>query len=1134
MAEGVLFEVASGIIEKAGELAVQEIGLLLGVKEEIGKLRETVSTIKAVLLDAEKKEHSNQVKEWLKRLRDAIYDADDLLDDISTEALQQEVNKVRFCFSKSKQHAYAHKMAHKVKAMMERLKTIGRDRELFHFEERLEETQVRNRARETHSFVRAEDVIGRENDKKTIIGILLDSNVEENVSILPIVGIGGLGKTTLAQLVFSDEEIKKHFEKKLWVCVSHNFEVKGIVEKILECAIIKKPKKLAMNTLVKKLKKEIDKKKYLLVLDDVWNDDREKWLKLKNILMSGAKGSKILVTTRENKVAEIVQTMQAYFLKGLNDFDAWILFKQMAFENGKEPKNPGIKAIGMEIIEKCRGVPLAIRSIGSILYFKNPEKDWSSFKNNELSKASDILETLKLSYDHLPSYLKQCFAYCCLFPKDYKIHKPTLIKMWMAQGFIRSSSQNQSLEEIGDEYFKELVWRSFFQEVEEDEWGNILQFKMHDFMHDLAKEVVESDCTTFYSKKEDIYEKAHHVSFDGTFLSSKILKSLRKASKIRTFLCPTQSIYTRLDKSTCSAIVSNFKFMRLLDLHDTKINTVPSSIGKLKHLRYLDLSGNDLIKMLPNSITRLQNLQTLRLSGCSKLKELPRDINKLVNLRYLEMDGCSELTHMPRGLGKLTQLQTLSEFVIGKNTSSLYRRNGGLKELEGLNQMRGTLKIWGLRHRKGAASECMNANLKEKQYLQCLKLMWEEKGVNESNRDYDEKSLEALQPHPNLQELYLSNYGGVRFPTGISLLTNLVKFSLELCYRCRHLSPLDQFHSLKSLSLRSMKGLEYISERENSGEFSNSSFLPSLEELILYCCSNLKGWWRRRRDSVEDVDNLPSFPRLSSLEIQHCPQLTSIPLFPYLEKLNLDTCNLKPLKQTMKMGIINIATPSNQSSSTATTSTSSSSVLGRSFFVPLSKLKSLEIGRLQEPLPEELLCKLISLHCHGPLPQGMQHLIALEKMKITDSEVDLSNGDEMEWQGLRSLRSLEFNKLPKLVSIPVGLQHVTSLQRLEILNCPCLMAIPEKICNLTSLEICNCPELKSLPRGMRGLTSLQTLEIHDCHSLKSLPNGMRDLTSLQTLRITKCPILVKRCKRGSNKDWPKIKHIPNLEGDLSP
>ena len=415
MAEGVLFDVAARIIEKTGNLAVQELGLLWGVKDEIVGLGERVSTIKAVLLDAEKKEQTNQVKEWLKRLNDAIYDADDLLDGISTEALRREVmmgqnkksNKVCIYFSKSNPHAYALKMAHEVKAMMGRLETIGRDRELFHFEERLEETQVKTRARETHSFVCAETVIGRENDKKAIIGILLDSNVEENVSILPIVGIGGLGKTTLAQLVFSDEEFKKHFDQKFWVCVSDDFEVRVIVEKIMECAKNEKPKDLEMNALVKELKKEIDGKRYLLVLDDVWNDDREKWLSLKNLLNSGGKGSRILVTTREEKVARIVQTrQQPYFLKGLNDFDAWILFKQMAFENGQEPKNPAIKSIGMEIIENCRGVPLPIRSIGRLLYFKNSERDWLSFKNNELLKEADILQTLKLSYDHLPSYLK--------------------------------------------------------------------------------------------------------------------------------------------------------------------------------------------------------------------------------------------------------------------------------------------------------------------------------------------------------------------------------------------------------------------------------------------------------------------------------------------------------------------------------------------------------------------------------------------------------------------------------------------------------------------------------------------------------------------------------------------------------
>ena len=170
MAEGVLFEVAKGIIEKAGNLAIQEIGLLRSLKDEIEKLNDTISTISAVLLDAEEQQqHNNQVKVWLKRLKDAIYDADNLLDDISTEALRQEVmtrnkkaKEVRIFFSKSNQLAYGLKMSHKVKAMRERLDAIKNDRG-FHLDERLVETQVGNyRVRETHSSVRTEEVIGRE------------------------------------------------------------------------------------------------------------------------------------------------------------------------------------------------------------------------------------------------------------------------------------------------------------------------------------------------------------------------------------------------------------------------------------------------------------------------------------------------------------------------------------------------------------------------------------------------------------------------------------------------------------------------------------------------------------------------------------------------------------------------------------------------------------------------------------------------------------------------------------------------------------------------------------------------------------------------------------------------------------
>ena len=207
------------------------------------------------------------------------------------------------------------------------------------------------------------------------------------------------------------------------------------------------------------------------------------------------------------------------------------------------------------------------------------------FKDNELSKVdqneNDILPTLKLSYDHLPSYLKQCFAYCCLFPKDSKILKPTLIKMWMAQGFIRSSSQSQCPEDIGHDYFIELLWRSFFQEVEEDELGNISKFKIHDLMHDLAIQVTGSDCTTINSKVKVIEEKTRHVSFEDTLYSSSgIPSSLFKARRIRTFLLPCQPKHDtiRSNDSTYSAIVASFKFIRLLDLHNMGIKTIPSSI----------------------------------------------------------------------------------------------------------------------------------------------------------------------------------------------------------------------------------------------------------------------------------------------------------------------------------------------------------------------------------------------------------------------------------------------------------------------------------------------------------------------------------------------------------------------------
>jgi Leucine-rich repeat (LRR) protein len=816
--------------------------------------------------------------------------------------------QVRIFFSKSNQPLYALKMSHKIKAIRERLEAINCDRRNFNLEVRPVETQVGNRERDnTHSFVPPEVVIGRQDDKKAVIDRLLDSNVEENVSILPIVGIGGLGKTTLAQLIFNDEQIQKKFQLKMWVCISNIFDVKNIVAKILESATKRKLEIVEMDTLVNDLRKEIEGKKYFLVLDDVWNEDNEKWCSLKKVLMVGGRGSRILVTTRYESVAMTIRhesvvrfigTVQSYFLKGLDKEASWSLFKQMALEKRQEPENSSIVAIGMEILEKCSGVPLAIRTIGRLLGSKNPETEWLHFKNNEFSKISQnenqILPTLKLSYDQLPSHLKHCFAYCSLFPKDYEIDKSTLIKLWMAQGFIKLSDQNRCLEDVGHEYFMDLLWRSFFQEAEMDEFGDIIKCKIHDLMHDLAISVAGSLISTLDDEEVNIDEKicqvavAYHISSS----SSQVSTLLCKATRMRTFLCPSNEDFeANID---CDATFSSSKFLRVLDLQEVEAFQNLSFIGKLKHLRYLDLSKNLEIEKLPDSITRLQNLQTLKLSACTSLKELPRDIKKLVNLRHLEINGCLSLSYMPVGLGQLTNLQTLSSFYVHSGSPSRHSDSGGLQELGGLNKLRGKLAIKKLGHGKGVALKCKAANLKEKQHLRTLYIEWRQRGSYDAN-NWDEASLEGFEPHPNLKGLCLFHYQGSRLPSWLLLLTNLVSFGLAYSPKCQYLPTLSQLPSLKYLTLWSLEAMEYISEDGDSNEFSSSStvqtpFFPSLESIWLSKCPNLKGWWRRSKmdSSVElnsDSDNsveitehhlLPSFPRLSKLIIWDCPMLTSI------------------------------------------------------------------------------------------------------------------------------------------------------------------------------------------------------------------------------------------------------------------
>ncbi|GMI79688.1 hypothetical protein like AT3G14470 [Hibiscus trionum] len=1158
MAESIAFD----IITTLGSPLLQQLGLWWNLKDDLQDLKSIVSAIKAVLLDAEEKSaSSNRVKDFLEKLKDVLYDADDLLDDIRTEAQRKDLmsgnkltKEVRVFLSSTNQVAYGLKMGRKIKAIMARLSSIQSEANTFNFVERehpVETPFMARRRQQTHSFVRKNEIIGREDDKAALLKLLLDTEFEseENVFVIPIVGIGGLGKTALAQLVYNEEMDEKEFELKMWVCVSDVFDVRIIVENIIKSVTNQElNQNLGMDQLQKQLRDKIDGKKYLLVLDDIWNEDRELWFSLKKLLMGGARGSRIIVTTRSHKVAKITSRCQPHVLKRLSNDDAWSLFKDIAFEQRSvDSTNSAFVEIGKQVLERCGGVPLVIRAIAGTLSFKETENEWLSIKDNELARISQnddkVLSTLKLSYDHLPSYLKHCFAYCAIYSKDYKIVVQNLVQFWIAQGFVKQSDSSQSLEEIGFGYFNGLVERCFFQELEEDEfWG--MTCKMHDFMHDVAESIAGRESNILDSSRRELDEKCRHISFDFSSIS------LLKGNKLRTLKKFSNKKVEFMSNANWALLISNCKRLRVLVLGDLSLDMVPRSIHKLKHLRYLDVSWSPHIKFLPKSICKIQNLQVLKLDFCIMVEELPKKIDKLVNLTHLGLEGCWSLTRMPRGIGKLTSLQRLSMFVVDKD-SSHGAAAADLSELSGLNNLRGELRITNLGFVKNAEKKFKAANLKEKQHLQSLVLLWSgDRDVDDDDYEDEKKSLEDLKPHCNLKKLSVVGWrGNAKFPGWLSSLTNLVDIGIKGPSKFKHLPSFARLPHLRRLNISKLTELEYMDDisdpSASGGQGDSESFFPSLTSLTLSQCPNMQSWWRKRPFDGEDEDRkvigtpTMAFPCLSFLHIEDCP-LNSMPLYPSVDdELRLVNTSSRPLKQTIQM-----------SGTMKTPSTSSP---------PLSKLKSFEVENIEEldlDLLNECLQNMTSLKqwaigsCHWlkSLSGWLQQLTGLKRLKIKDcGELDLEG---MQWELLKNLSDLEINNLPQLVSLPTWLQHLVQLKSLEIKKCSGLRSLFPVFQHLTSLEslqifdceelelsadgiqtfqddtrslsyLCleNIPKCRHLPEWLHHLTSLRVLHLHDLPNLASFPDEMHCLTSLELLDLRFLPELP---------NWNKIAHIPHI------
>ena len=1129
------------------------VELLRGRKldEVLEKLKITLLMITAVLNDAEEKQFSSPaVEKWLHMAKDALYDAEDVLDELATDALQSKLegesqngkNPVRNrSFIPTSVNLFKEGIESKIKKIIDKLESISKQKDVLGLKDNVAGSlsEIKHRL-PTTSLVEKSCVYGRDDDEKLIIeGLLRDEPSNAKVGVVPIVGMGGIGKTILAQLVYNNGRVEKRFALRIWVCVTDQFDVMRITKTLVESITSKTPEVNDLNLLQVSLRDKVVGHRFLLVLDDVWSKRNKGWDLLLNPLRAGAPGSKIIVTTRNADVASSIGTVPAHHLKGLSFEDCWSLFKSQAFEDRNIDAHPNLEVIGREIVKKCDGLPLAAKRLGVLLRTRVEEHEWRDILNKKIWDLPDdereILQTLRLSYDHLPAHLKQCFAYCAIFPKDYEFKKDSLVLLWIAEGFVQQPKGNKRLEEAGGEYFQDLVSRSFFQQSSNDKSC----FVMHDFMKDLAQFVSRDICFRLEDMLKDgnpckVFEKASHSSYiRGKRDVLTKFEAFNGLECLRSFL-PLDPMgktgVSYLANKVPSDLLPKLRCLRVLSFNGYRITELPDSIGNLRHLRYLDLS-HTAIKYLPESASTLYNLQALILLQCHSLSMLPTNMGNLTNLRHLCISE-TRLKMMPLQMHRLTSLQTLSHFVVGKNGGS------GIGDLRNMSHLQGKLLMTGLQN-VASFWDAAEAKLKDKHEIDELVFQWsnnfddltndrvEEEVFEKINvrghrvtrfpsfrevmqayeQEHDETPseqsgnlddsrhgrvdtdvLEMLQPHNNIKQLVIKDYRGTRFPgwIGNASYSNIIRLKLSNCKKCKCLPSLGQLPSLKYLTIKGMEGIKMVGTEFYKDGCSSVVPFPSLETLKF---ENMLEWEVWSSSGLEDQED---FHHLQKIEIKDCPKLKKFSHhFPSLEKMSILRCQ--------------------QLETLLTVPTLDDSTEQGGYFPCLLELSIRACPNLRE-LPN-LFPSLAILDIDGCLELAalprLPLIRELELMKCGEGVLQsvakftsltylhLSHISEIEFlpegffHHLTALEELQISHFCRLTTLSneIGLQNLPYLKRLKISACPCLEELPQNLHSLVSLielKVWKCPHLVSFPES--GFPSmLRILEIKDCEPLESLP-----------------------------------------------
>jgi Leucine-rich repeat (LRR) protein len=1091
--------VIKSVVEKARKYLGDNYELQKGTQELVDTLSRKLLLCQATVKEVEKRAILNNpaLGDWLRRLKLAVYNAEDVIDNMETKYIKEKVqgkNKVSKFASSSLfglKNMFipdeGHKTLKKVVDQLDQLSAeiqnilnlvnLNKNNESHYHEVTYHRETISQPLEEVGLY-------GRQDELDRILEIILGSdsqpskkrvqnyNTYTGLFVIPIVGIGGVGKTALAQAVYNHPEVQRIFESKAWVSVSCNLDVVLLMRKIIQSlGGHVRLDVITLEDITKNLSLMIEGRQILVVVDDMFEKIEYQWDVIYTTLSRGAPGSVVLITTQNKAFANRVATFNHIALSELEPRTFWKLFKRFAFRNVVMPddKRKFLKQIGKQLAENLHGLPLAAKIIGNLLRSNVDEERWRRISKSEWwdlpEGKSQILPSIGLGYEHLDPYLRQCFAYCSVFPRNSLLEKERLVQMWIAQDFVPHDINGIRLEDMGRQWFDKLVEMSFFQSTVDN-----MGYVMPNLMHDLAIIVSSHECFYLSDESVEIPHGVRHVAIDTKNL--EMVKRIQKCKHLRSFfyygLSHIDGMYSAINESLCY-----LDRIRVLDLSYFHMETKepPPAIQNLTHLRFLDLSSTE-IEVLTHSSINHYHLQTLHLRKCQFL-ELPRDINKLINLRHLNFDA--EKVALIYGIGQLTSLQELNEYTVGE------KEGHRITELKNMREITGYLKITNCDNAK-SKDEVMQAKLIDKKHVNNIDIYWSSM-KRKSNMDLE--ILEGLKPHNEIRRIGIRNYMGTSFPdwlTQTSYFINLQSVYLRDCTSIELLPPFGQLPSLERIHLEGLKSFKKIDHNIYGNK---QTVFPSLREIYLDLLSSCDEW--------TDAEVEAFFPHLSILEIVNTQLLNEVPLYRFA---SLKTLHVMKTTASISLNITTLR------------------------FLEKLVLKDCKELSIQGELQTLTNLKYLDV-------DSCPKLLRSSKYSTTSRQ----KGKGLQVQLPESFQSLAYIQMDKCLldyDYPQILGRLPSLQILTFTN---FVQFTRNDTlwfeELTALRVLyfQHSEFEHLPSSLAKLSSLTKLELRSCNKLKYLPaNGMPPF--LRELNMISCSQeLVQRCQPDEGDDWPLISHV---------